>query len=83
MLPLLFLCLDTVAVVRGSRVLAWWNRGPLYDYQVHALNGSGRAPAGLDLKAARAVALKETGDPYTLPPFHALTVTVPGAPAGW
>jgi len=47
--------------------------------QVTALNGSGRAPAALTL--AR---LKKEGFPAdALPPFHAHTVTVPGACAGW
>src|ERR1051325_2269758 len=44
---------------------------------VTALTGSGRAPARLSLEVARAVATDE------LPPFHAHTVTVPGACAGW
>jgi len=46
--------------------------------RVTALNGSGRAPAALTL--AR---LKEDGFSTELPPFHAHTVTVPGACAGW
>ena len=46
--------------------------------QVTALNGSGRAPAALTL--AR---LKKDGFSTELPPFHAHTVTVPGACAGW
>ena len=46
--------------------------------QVTALNGSGRAPAGLTLDR-----LKKDGFSKELPPFHAHTVTVPGACAGW
>jgi gamma-glutamyltranspeptidase/glutathione hydrolase len=46
--------------------------------QVTALNGSGRAPAALTL--AR---LHKDGFSTELPPFHAHTVTVPGACAGW
>ena len=46
--------------------------------QVTALNGSGRAPAGLTLKL-----LAEQGLAAELPPLHAHTVTVPGACAGW
>lgn len=46
---------------------------------VHALNGSGRAPEALTL--AKCLAASEGGP--TLPPLHALTVTVPGAAAGW
>ena len=46
--------------------------------QVTALNGSGRAPAGLTLER-----LKQDGFSMELPPFHAYTVTVPGACAGW
>src|SRR5215471_8113304 len=46
--------------------------------QVTALNGSGRAPAALTLDR-----LKTDGFSDELPPFHAHTVTVPGACAGW
>lgn len=46
--------------------------------QISALNGSGRAPAALTLDRLRADGF---GD--GLPPFHAHTVTVPGACAGW
>jgi gamma-glutamyltranspeptidase/glutathione hydrolase len=45
---------------------------------IEALNGSGRAPAGLTL--AR---LAQDGFGAALPPFHAHCVTVPGAVAGW
>src|SRR5437870_4077274 len=45
--------------------------------EVTALNGSGRAPGKLTIDVARSVA----GD--DLPPFHAHTITVPGACAGW
>ncbi len=45
---------------------------------ISALNGSGRAPAGLTLDLLRAQGI---GD--ELPPFHAHTVTVPGACAAW
>jgi gamma-glutamyltranspeptidase / glutathione hydrolase len=46
--------------------------------QVTALNGSGRAPAALSLDR-----LKQDGLTDGLPPFHAHTITVPGACAGW
>ncbi len=46
--------------------------------QVTALNGSGRAPAGLTLER-----LRREGLGSGLPPFHPYTVTVPGACAGW
>jgi gamma-glutamyltranspeptidase/glutathione hydrolase len=46
--------------------------------QVTALNGSGRAPAALTFDR-----LKKDGCSSELPPFHAHTVTVPGACAGW
>jgi gamma-glutamyltranspeptidase / glutathione hydrolase len=46
--------------------------------QVTALNGSGRAPAALTLDR-----LQTEGFSDELPPFHAHTVTVPGACAGW
>jgi gamma-glutamyltranspeptidase/glutathione hydrolase len=45
--------------------------------RVTALNGSGRAPAALTLEW-----LKKEGH-AALEPFHAYTVTVPGACAGW
>lgn len=47
--------------------------------QVTALNGSGRAPAALTLDRLK----KEGITSDELPPFHAHTVTVPGACAGW
>ncbi|HEX5839337.1 MAG TPA: gamma-glutamyltransferase [Anaerolineales bacterium] len=46
--------------------------------RVTALNGSGRAPAALTLDR-----LREGGFSSDLPPFHAHTITVPGACAGW
>lgn len=45
--------------------------------QITALNGSGRSPAALSLERLKREGLTE------LPPFHAYTVTVPGACAGW
>ncbi|MBN2387252.1 MAG: gamma-glutamyltransferase family protein [Anaerolineales bacterium] len=45
--------------------------------QVSALNGSGRAPAGLTLERLQAEGVT------ALPPFHPYTITVPGACAGW
>ena len=49
--------------------------------RVTALNGSGRAPAALNLARVK----KELGTchPSSLPPFHPHTITVPGACAGW
>jgi gamma-glutamyltranspeptidase/glutathione hydrolase len=49
-----------------------------HDSKVSALNGSGRSPQALDL--AR---LARDGFQAGLPAFHAHTVTVPGACAGW
>ena len=46
--------------------------------RVTALNGSGRAPASLTLDR-----LKKDGFSTDIPPFHAHTITVPGACAGW
>ncbi len=46
--------------------------------RVTALNGSGRAPSALTLDR-----LKKDGFSSELPAFHAHTVTVPGACAGW
>ena len=45
--------------------------------QISALNGSGRAPASLTLERLKKEGVNE------LPPYHAYTVTVPGACAGW
>ncbi len=45
--------------------------------QVTALNGSGRAPAALNLERLKRENIN------ALPPFHPYTVTVPGACAGW
>jgi len=49
--------------------------------QVSALNGSGRAPAALTFARVK----KDLGMDRlsSLPPFHAHTITVPGACAGW
>jgi gamma-glutamyltranspeptidase / glutathione hydrolase len=50
--------------------------------QISALNGSGRAPASLNLDRLRKEGLwKSPGG--ELPPFHAYTITVPGAAAAW
>jgi gamma-glutamyltranspeptidase/glutathione hydrolase len=46
--------------------------------EVFALNGSGRAPTGLTLER-----LQREGMGRELPAYHAHTVTVPGACAGW
>ena len=45
--------------------------------QVSALNGSGRAPAALTLDRLKREGFDE------LPAYHAYTITVPGACAGW
>lgn len=45
--------------------------------KVSALNGSGRAPAGLTLDLIQREGLTE------IPPLHPFAVTVPGACAGW
>lgn len=45
---------------------------------ISALNGSGRAPAELSLEL-----LRRRGHRRALPPFDALTITVPGACAAW
>lgn len=50
--------------------------------RVHGLNGSGRAAASTCLEAAQAAA-RAAGDPTKLPKSHGLSVTVPGAAAGW
>lgn len=49
--------------------------------ELTALNGSGRAPAALTLERVRT----ELGMTHetALPPYHAYTITVPGACAGW
>jgi gamma-glutamyltranspeptidase/glutathione hydrolase len=47
-------------------------------HHIAALNGSGRLPAALTLER-----LRREGFTGELPPFHAYTITVPGACAGW
>jgi gamma-glutamyltranspeptidase/glutathione hydrolase len=52
-----------------------------YDAQAQrlsGLNGSGRAPARLNLEM-----LQRAGFNQELPPYHPYTITVPGACAGW
>jgi gamma-glutamyltranspeptidase/glutathione hydrolase len=55
--------------------------------QVTALNGSGRAPASLTIELIKSQGLAAIGDPAKQStisdPFHAHTITVPGACAGW
>jgi gamma-glutamyltranspeptidase/glutathione hydrolase len=51
--------------------------------QVSALNGSGRAPAGLTLERLRRDGFLASPSGSELPPFHPYTITVPGAAAGW
>ena len=48
------------------------------DQRVYALNGSGRAPTGLNLDR-----LRKEGLGQSLPPAHPYTITVPGACAAW
>ena len=48
------------------------------DRRVYGLNGSGRSPRALSLDR-----LSAEGLAGGLPPYHAHTVTVPGAPAAW
>ncbi len=49
--------------------------------KITALNGSGRAPAALSIDLVRSQGLEKDGSFRN--PFHAHTVTVPGACAGW
>ena len=44
-----------------------------------SITGNGRSPSGLTLEAVRKLGIKGTA----LPPFHTVTVTVPGAAAAW
>lgn len=46
--------------------------------KISALNGSGRSPKTLTLEM-----LASKGYVHALPPYHALTITVPGACRGW
>ncbi|MBT3274307.1 MAG: gamma-glutamyltransferase, partial [Spirochaetales bacterium] len=46
--------------------------------RVYAMNGSGRSPGKLNLTL-----LQDQGFEKEIPSYHAHTVTVPGAPAGW
>ena len=47
--------------------------------RVHGVNGSGRAPKALTLERVRLDGIAG----HSLPNFHAHTITVPGAAAGW
>ena len=49
------------------------------DLLARCLMGNGRSPSGLTVEAVRERGITGTA----LPPFHALTVTVPGAAAAW
>jgi gamma-glutamyltranspeptidase / glutathione hydrolase len=51
--------------------------------QVSALNGSGRAPAGLTLERLQREGFLDSPSEAELPPYHPYTITVPGAAAGW
>jgi gamma-glutamyltranspeptidase / glutathione hydrolase len=51
--------------------------------QVSALNGSGRAPAGLTLERLQREGFLDSPSEVELPPYHPYTITVPGAAAGW
>ncbi len=52
--------------------------------RITALNGSGRAPAGLTLERLRREGFGvEAHGRAPLPPYHPHTITVPGACAGW
>lgn len=51
--------------------------------QVHALNGSGRAPAGADLEKLRTTLGVKDGEAGKIPMLSPYAVTVPGAAAGW
>ncbi|GAB7349929.1 hypothetical protein MBLNU459_g0628t3 [Dothideomycetes sp. NU459] len=51
--------------------------------RVHALNGSGRAPADSSVDKVRHALHIKDGEGGTIPMLSALAVTVPGAPAGW
>ena len=48
--------------------------------EVHALNGSGRSPKNTTVEQIRKEVGKTSGN---IPTHNALSVTVPGAPAGW
>lgn len=77
-----------VAVVAGLNVTEPCNTGLGGDafclffdagtQQIHALNGSGRAPAALTLER-----IQREGFSDGLPRYHPYTVTVPGACAAW
>jgi gamma-glutamyltranspeptidase / glutathione hydrolase len=50
---------------------------------ITALNGSGRAPAGLTSAVLKTGGFGPPGEGKPLPPYHPYTITVPGAAAGW
>src|SRR5262245_21678606 len=62
----------------GDCFALYYDAGPK---AITALNGSGRAPAGLSIDFLRGIGIgKGMG---VLPPLSPYTVTVPGACAGW
>lgn len=51
--------------------------------KIHALNGSGRSTANVDLSTLRKELDLKPGDKGSMPHLSVYTVTVPGAAAGW
>ena len=51
--------------------------------KVHALNGSGRYPGNASLEKVRKDLGLAPGEPGNMPMLNALSVTTPGAAAGW
>ena len=51
--------------------------------EIHALNGSGRSPKNSSLEQIRKDLDLKPGQPGKIPMLSALSVTVPGAAAGW
>ncbi len=56
---------------------------PAGEGRVHALNGSGRSPRALSIERLKEEALLTPDGRKIADPFHAHTVTVPGACAAW
>lgn len=68
--------LHSYAGIGGDAFALFWD---VEVGKMRCLMGNGRSPGGLTMDAVRARGIKGSA----LPPFHAVTVTVPGAAAAW
>lgn len=67
---------ESFAGIGGDAFALYWDAKA---GKMRCLMGNGRSPGELTMDAVRALGIKGSA----LPPFHAVTVTVPGAAAAW